>query len=303
MTRCICKPNCPKKAWRDKPYAYGHKQAYLASLPRTYCLEGCGQLCKPGCKYASRRCAGKVVGLKFGREMGFKYGPKAGKIGGVNVHILHPNMAHDNAVKVNQMYPNMASENGKKSMKTRAEENPNVFSEMATKGAQALNKLHPEIQSRNGQRNIRKAIEANRKRKGPTKGEGYIFESCASRNLTFLPYGKIWLEAAGRDVETDALLPEYKVALFSDGDYYHGCPIHRPGEYLIHERIGNEVSKRRTFDKFENKELTKIGWTVLRAWQCEFKKDHDIMGKKLDALNLSVKRMPTLDDNYEEKIS
>ena len=66
-----------------------------------------------------------------------------------------------------------------------------------------------------------------------------------------------------------------KVAVFVDGCFWHGCPIHskRPGtnrSYWIDKIEGN---RRRDVRVTES--LKEIGWTVVRVWEHDIKTDLD----------------------------
>jgi DNA mismatch endonuclease (patch repair protein) len=55
----------------------------------------------------------------------------------------------------------------------------------------------------------------------------------------------------------DIVLLEQKIAIFCDGCYWHGCPIHHP------EMIGTKNDTKVTA------ELTSKGWKVIRFWEHE----------------------------------
>lgn len=56
--------------------------------------------------------------------------------------------------------------------------------------------------------------------------------------------------------QPDIAFVEKKVAIFCDGCYWHGCPIHYP-------------NRKRPIDDEITKELEKSGWKVLRYRECE----------------------------------
>ncbi len=73
----------------------------------------------------------------------------------------------------------------------------------------------------------------------------------------------------------DFALPEHRVAIFVDGCFFHGCPIHyrEPKEnsaYWI-----KKLRENRKRDRRVNKQLREEGWTVLRIWE------HELKGKKI----------------------
>lgn len=69
----------------------------------------------------------------------------------------------------------------------------------------------------------------------------------------------------------DFAFPKAKVALFIDGCFWHGCPLHvrPPKSRLEYWRPKLEGNKKR--DARVTKELNEKGWRVLRVWECELK--------------------------------
>ncbi len=75
----------------------------------------------------------------------------------------------------------------------------------------------------------------------------------------------------------DIVLPKYKTAIFCDGAFWHGYDWeHRKNtiktrpEYWI-----PKIERNMTNDKKNTQALTDEGWTVLRFWDFEIKKNLD----------------------------
>ena len=75
----------------------------------------------------------------------------------------------------------------------------------------------------------------------------------------------------------DIVLTKYRIAIFCDGEFFHGkdWEILRPkleksnnSNYLI-----SKISKNRDRDEEINKRLLLDGWTVIRFWGKDIKKD------------------------------
>lgn len=75
----------------------------------------------------------------------------------------------------------------------------------------------------------------------------------------------------------DIVLTKYKIAIFCDGEFFHGkdWEVLKPrlekgdnGEYWI-----NKISRNRQRDDEINKRLLFEGWTVIRFWGKDIKKD------------------------------
>ena len=88
--------------------------------------------------------------------------------------------------------------------------------------------------------------------------------------------------AAGCSV--DVLLPRHRIAVFIDGDFWHGCPEHGrltgfngPNAELWEAKI------RRTQERDERATAVaaSAGWTVVRLWECEVRADPDAAARRV----------------------
>ena len=77
----------------------------------------------------------------------------------------------------------------------------------------------------------------------------------------------------------DIALTKYKIAIFCDGEFFHGkdWEVLKPrleksnnSDYWI-----NKISKNREHDDEINKKLLFLGWTVIRFWGNDIKKNID----------------------------
>ena len=77
----------------------------------------------------------------------------------------------------------------------------------------------------------------------------------------------------------DIVLTKYKIAIFCDGEFFHGkdWEILKPrlekgnsSEYWV-----SKISKNRKHDDEINKELLFLGWTFIRFWGNDIKKNTD----------------------------
>jgi DNA mismatch endonuclease (patch repair protein) len=78
----------------------------------------------------------------------------------------------------------------------------------------------------------------------------------------------------------DIVFPKYKVAIFCDGDFWHGYAFHnwknKPPPFWTRKISGN--IKR---DKLVNTRLKKEGWGIIRLWEHAIKKDEEKCKKKI----------------------
>lgn len=89
-------------------------------------------------------------------------------------------------------------------------------------------------------------------------------------------YRKNYKELPGRP---DIAITKYKIAIFCDGDFFHGkdWEILRPrlekgsnSDFWI-----GKISRNKERDDLVNKELLFRGWTVIRFWETDIRKDID----------------------------
>ena len=80
----------------------------------------------------------------------------------------------------------------------------------------------------------------------------------------------------------DIAWPRRKVAVFVDGAFWHGHPSrHRPGRSGSYwdEKIARNVERDRAVDA----ELEGIGWSVVRVWDFEVRRDLPAVVAKVEA--------------------
>lgn len=73
----------------------------------------------------------------------------------------------------------------------------------------------------------------------------------------------------------DFVLPRWRLAVFVDGCFWHGCPQHSPQQFrgpnaeLWQEKL--DTNRRR--DERNNRAVEQAGWRVLRIWECKVRRD------------------------------
>ncbi len=74
----------------------------------------------------------------------------------------------------------------------------------------------------------------------------------------------------------DIVLTKYKIAIFCDGDFWHG-KTQETYTVKTHAKYWNEKIKRNIERDLENTiELRDNGWTVLRFWESDINKNLDM---------------------------
>ena len=92
----------------------------------------------------------------------------------------------------------------------------------------------------------------------------------------------------------DLVLPSRHLAIFVDGDFWHGCPVHFPDR-----RIGGPNASRwqakfaavRERDERSTRLAQESGWNVVRVWECEIRADPTTVASRI----LAFPKARTLD--------
>jgi|SRR5208282_2483183 len=73
----------------------------------------------------------------------------------------------------------------------------------------------------------------------------------------------------------DFVFPKFKLALFVDGCFWHGCPKHatKPKNNRVFWR--RKLSANKARDRLVTRALRRAGWRVLRIWEHEFAKKNE----------------------------
>lgn len=77
---------------------------------------------------------------------------------------------------------------------------------------------------------------------------------------------------------------QQKVAVFVEGCFWHGCPLHYKTPKSNQEFWREKVRKNMERDRVNGQKLQLDDWRVLRVWECE-------VNKKLDAAVAEVGRL------------
>ncbi|GAB4404435.1 MAG: hypothetical protein OHK003_32360 [Anaerolineales bacterium] len=69
--------------------------------------------------------------------------------------------------------------------------------------------------------------------------------------------------------KADIVFRSAKIAVFVDGCFWHGCPLHGTQSKANAEFWENKIRQNKERDEDTNKRLNKAGWKVVRVWEHE----------------------------------
>lgn len=67
----------------------------------------------------------------------------------------------------------------------------------------------------------------------------------------------------------DILFKEEEVAVFVDGCFWHGCPLHGTQAKANADFWREKIERNKARDADTNRRLAEAGWTVVRVWEHE----------------------------------
>ncbi len=120
---------------------------------------------------------------------------------------------------------------------------------------------------------------------GTTAPEQRVRSTLHRRGMRFRKRKTIRL-GSGRWTRPDATFPREQVALYIDGCFWHRCPEHgtepRSNSTYWRPKLDRNVAR----DRDTEKQLRKLGWLVVRAWEHE---DHDAIADRVETA-LTIRR-------------
>jgi DNA mismatch endonuclease (patch repair protein) len=83
----------------------------------------------------------------------------------------------------------------------------------------------------------------------------------------------------------DFVLPRHHVAVFVDGCFWHGCPVHGPTQFRgpNAERWSAKLAANRARDQAADSAVAAAGWRVVRVWECEIRADIEAAAQRVQA--------------------
>jgi DNA mismatch endonuclease (patch repair protein) len=71
----------------------------------------------------------------------------------------------------------------------------------------------------------------------------------------------------------DFVFPKHKLAVFVDGCFWHGCPIHATQPRTNAEFWREKITRNQARDRLVTRTLRRAGWRVMRIWEHDLKKN------------------------------
>jgi DNA mismatch endonuclease (patch repair protein) len=82
---------------------------------------------------------------------------------------------------------------------------------------------------------------------------------------------RIHLPTAG--TKPDVVFTRARVAIFVDGCFWHGCPIHYKAPVNNAEFWRKRLLSNQNRDARDTLRLERAGWTVMRFWECDVRRE------------------------------
>ncbi|MCH9732627.1 MAG: very short patch repair endonuclease [Actinomycetia bacterium] len=102
-------------------------------------------------------------------------------------------------------------------------------------------------------------------RRTDTRPELLLRSALHARGLRFRKDYAI--RADGRIIRPDVAFTRYRLAVFLDGCFWHGCPEHGRPPKSNNSYWLPKLAKNAQRDREQAKILTDAGWTVIRVWE------------------------------------
>lgn len=121
-----------------------------------------------------------------------------------------------------------------------------------------------------------------------TEPEVHLRKALHARGLRFRLHRQLW-----KGCTADIVFPGRRVAIFVDGDFWHGCPRHAAHIQFRGpnaQRWRDKIERTRRRDSETVQRAPSQGWTVIRIWECEVRADADNAAQRI------VEMFPRHDD-------
>jgi DNA mismatch endonuclease, patch repair protein len=76
-------------------------------------------------------------------------------------------------------------------------------------------------------------------------------------------------------VRPDFVFPKLRIAVFVDGCFWHGCPLHATQPKQNAEFWRTKIARNQARDLLVTRQLRARGWRVLRLWEHELTRKYE----------------------------
>ena len=80
-----------------------------------------------------------------------------------------------------------------------------------------------------------------------------------------------WRRKAAVFGKPDFVFPKLRLAVFVDGCFWHGCPIHATQPKTNAKFWREKIARNQSRDRLVTRTLRRTGWRVLRVWEHELR--------------------------------
>lgn len=108
-----------------------------------------------------------------------------------------------------------------------------------------------------------------------TKGELIVFRELRRRRIHFQKHYK---KAVG---SPDIALPRKKIAVFIDGDFWHGRKFAEQERRLPKKYWREKIRANIARDKKSRNALRKQGWKIMRVWERDLSKKREMVIERI----------------------
>jgi DNA mismatch endonuclease, patch repair protein len=104
------------------------------------------------------------------------------------------------------------------------------------------------------------------------KGRGNLATELALVSLLRAQGLSGWRRHAALFGNPDFIFPKLRIALFVDGCFWHGCPLHGSMPKTNHAFWKSKIERNSQRDHAVNAKLKQLGWSPVRIWQHELRR-------------------------------
>ena len=142
-----------------------------------------------------------------------------------------------------------------------------VMSRIRSRGNQATEAALAKLLRAHGISGWRRHVQVRIAERGMRNKSGVR----AARKTVRTPHSALRIFA----VRPDFVFPKSRTAIFVDGCFWHGCPLHGTKPKGNAAFWKNKFARNLARDRLVNRTLRRAGWRVLRIWEHELARKHE----------------------------